>query len=144
MNKQPNTLLERYNILFTETNRAYHDMALRLGLSDSAMHILYSLCSLGESCPLSDITCGGISKQTINSALRKLEAEDIVYLESSGGRKKTVCLTEKGKELADRTARRVIAIENEIYDSWTAEERQVYIDLNRRYLDSLREKMKEL
>ena len=56
----------------------------------------------------------GISKQTFNSALRKLENEGIVYLENFSGRKKKVCLTDKGKTLAKDTVLRIIAIENDI------------------------------
>ena len=53
----------------------------------------------------------GLSKQTVNSALRKLEKEGIVYLESVDSRHKKVCLTEEGKSLAGRTAGAVIEAE---------------------------------
>ena len=144
MNKGKQTTIERINVLLRETDDAYHDIALHFGISDSVMHILYAICSSGHSCQLSDITSTGISKQTVNSALRKLEAEGIVYLERTGGRKKAVCLTEKGELLADQTVRRVIVMENEIMDGWSEEDRLKYIELNQRYLTDLREKMKEL
>ena len=81
--------MDRFNLLLSEIDSAYHDAALKLGLTDSAMLILYTVCSQDGACPLSDIThTSGVSKQTINSALRKLEAEGIVYLETLGARKK--------------------------------------------------------
>ena len=86
----------------------------------------------------------GASKQTINSALRKLETEDIVYLKSFEGRKKKVCLTEKGRQLADNTASKLIQIENEIFDSWSDEKTNLYIELTEQYLAAFKEKIKEL
>lgn len=68
--------MKRFNYLTTEIDAAYHEAALKLGLSDSAMLILYAICNSGDECPLSDIPhLSGISKQTVNSALRKLEHE---------------------------------------------------------------------
>ena len=84
-----------------------------------------------------------MSKQTINSALRKLEAQGTVYLEASGGRKKTVCLTESGKALAERTVARLIEVENDIVAAWTQEDREQYLALTQRYLNDFKEKTRE-
>lgn len=138
-----NEQMQRFNLLTSEIDTAYHDAALKLGMSDSAMLVLYTLCSGGGECMLGDITSGA-SKQTINSALRKLESEGIVYLEAFEGRKKKVYLTEKGRQLARDTVRRVIEAENEIFASWSDEEKRIYIDLTQRYLTELKEKIKEL
>ena len=63
--------MRRFNYLLSETDAAYHEAALRLGMSDSTMQVLYAICNNGDSCPLSEICSqSGISKQTINSALR--------------------------------------------------------------------------
>lgn len=137
-----NAQMQRFNLLMSEIDTAYHDAALKLGMSDSAMLVLYTLCSCGGACMLGDITSGA-SKQTINSALRKLEAEGIVYLEVFEGRKKKVYLTEKGRQLAGDTVLRVIEAENEIFASWSDEEKSIYIDLTQRYLADFREKVKE-
>lgn len=137
--------MKRFNYLTAEIDAAYHEAALKLGLSDSAMQILYTICNNGEECLLNDIIhLSGISKQTVNSALRKLENEDVVYLEAFSGRKKKVCLTEKGKALVKNTVLQIIEIENEIFDSWTDTERKIYIELTQKYLFSFKEKIKEL
>lgn len=138
-----NAQMQRFNLLMSEIDTAYHDAALRLGMSDSAMLILYTLCSCGGECMLGDITSGA-SKQTINSALRKLESEKIVYLEVFEGRKKKVYLTEKGRRLAKDTVLRIIEAENEIFASWSEEEKSLYIGLTQRYLADFKEKIKEL
>ena len=139
------TQMKRLNLLFSETDAAYHEAALKLGLSDSAMLILYTVCSQGGACPLNDIThTSGVSKQTINSALRKLETEGMVRLETIGARRKRVCLTESGKELAERTVFRLIKAENEILGSWSEEEQTLYMELTHRYLISFKEKLEEM
>lgn len=138
-----NEQMQRFNMLKSEIDTAYHDAALKLGMSDSTMLVIYTLCSCGGECMLGDITAGA-SKQTINSALRKLELEGIVYLETFEGRKKKVYLTEKGRQFARETVRRIIEAENEIFASWSDEEKRVYIDLTQRYLADFKEKVKEL
>lgn len=137
--------MRRLNYLLNEIDGAYHEAGQKLGLSDSAMQILYVICNHGESCLLGEIcSLSGTSKQTINSALRKLEAEGIVHLETLTGRRKKVCLTERGKDLANNTVVRLIEIENDVFGSWTKQERQLYLALTQRYLTSFKEKIREL
>ena len=136
--------MQRFNYLSFEINSAYHDAALKMGLSDSAMLILYALCNDGEECLLRDITrFSGVSKQTIHSALRKLEAADIVTLDSSASRKKKVRLTEKGKKSVKHTVLRMIEIENEIFDSWSKQEAEQYLALTERYLTAFKKQVEE-
>ena len=83
--------MQRFNNLLGEIDAAYHEASQKLGLTDSAMQVLYVLCNDGGESLLSRI-CGisGASKQTINSALRGLEKEDCIRLETVPGRRKKV------------------------------------------------------
>ena len=137
--------MKRVNHLIGEIDAVYHEIAWKLGLSDSVFEILYTICNYGDSCMLKDIgrNCG-LSKQTITSALRKLEKEGIVYLEAVDSRHKKVCLTEEGRSLTRRTAESVIEAENQILASWPQEDVETYIALIRRYLLALQEKAKNL
>lgn len=139
-----NAQVKHFNYLMNKVDATYHEAARKLGMSDSVMHILYTICNHGESCLLSDICNIGISKQTINSAIRKLEAEKIVYLEQFGGKRKCVCLTEKGKEFVKQTVVHVIEAENEIFESWSKEELELYLELTQRYLQAFQKKIKTL
>ncbi|XCP83994.1 helix-turn-helix domain-containing protein [Roseburia hominis] len=66
--------LHRINYLMAETDALYHQASLKLGISDSAMRVLYAIYDSGESCsPSSIYKASGVSKQTINSVVRKLE-----------------------------------------------------------------------
>ena len=137
--------MRRFNHLVSETDAAYHEAALKMGMYDSIMQIMYILCDKGGDCPLGEICrLSGISKQTINSALRKLEEEGIVYLEGMDGKKKRACLTEEGKRTAERTVVKLIEIENGILASWPREELEWYLELTERYLVALKGKVKDL
>ena len=138
--------LRRYNYLFSETNAAYHEMSARLGLSDSAAQILYTICDCGSGyrCPLHRICMEtGVSKQTINSARRKMEGEGYVYLEQAGGKRKDVCLTAEGIALAERTVSKIIAAENAVFASWPPEDVERYLALTEEYLTAFRKEAKK-
>ena len=136
---------KRLELLFSETDAVYHEATLKLGLTDSSMIVLYTLCLFDGSCPLGDIPAlSGLPKQTVNSALRRLERDGVLYLEPAGGRKKRVSLTEKGRVYCQGTALRLMGLEDEIYASWPPEDLERYLELTKRYLDALREKVREL
>lgn len=145
MTKDFSKELQRYNYLLSETDAAYHEASARLGLPHSSMIILYTICDSGDSCPLRDICRNaGISKQTVNSALRRLEAAGIIYLENTDGKNKTVCLTAEGRKLTEQTARKIMEMENDIFASWTEEEVDQYLALTERYLQDFRKRLQHL
>ena len=139
--EQISSTVARINHLFSEINAAYHEFAVKKGLTDSESMILYTICYFGESCLLSDIiNLSGINKQTINSALRKMEKNGHIISKDYNGRKKTVHLTESGKALAEQTVVKMIQIENEIYQGWTQEEQEMLVSLTQRYLEEFKSK----
>ena len=137
--------LRRFNHLIGEIDALYHEAALHFGMPDSAMRVLYTVCVEGGSCPIAEIIrqCG-MSKQTLNSALRRLEEEGTIVLQADSGRRKRVCLTDSGKALSRETVYRLIEIENSIYETWTQEERDSYIGLTQRYLEAFEKGMENL
>lgn len=136
--------MKRFNYLTQEIDKIYHDASFKLGISDSVMQILYTLLSYGRSCTIGDIVTMGVSKQTVNSSLRKLEKEGYILLEKIDGRKKRVLLTDSGRELAERTALKIIKIENEIFEQWSQEDADNYMRLTALYCKMLREKTDDL
>ncbi len=138
-------LNKRLNLLLFETDAVYHEAAKRLGLADSDMKILYTLCHLGQQAPLADvIRLSGINKQTINSALRKLEKQDILYLQNANGRRKLLCLTSLGQQLVEKTVLRLIELENEAMLNWTDQETDLYIELTQRFFQDFKAKIQKL
>ena len=83
MHEYRSPALKRLNCLLSEMDAAYHEAAQRQGQNDSTSRILYALCELGSPASLRAVCeSTGLSKQTVNSALRKLEADGI-YVRSS-------------------------------------------------------------
>lgn len=137
--------LHRINGIFAEMDALYHQAALRLGLSDSALRVLYALYDDGGSCALTAVCRqSGLSKQTVNSALRKLEREGTIYLERAGGREKRACLTAAGEALAQRTVARLYAAESAAFSDWPEEEICAHIRYLESYLDAFRTQVARL
>lgn len=91
MNEKHSGDIRRINRLTNELESLYHQASLKLGIADSVSIVMYALHEAGNECLLSDIYKeSGISKQTINSAIRSLEADGILYLEQHIGRAKKV------------------------------------------------------
>lgn len=135
----------RINNLVSDLDSVYHQASQKFGLSDSESYMLYLLYERGGKCPLSEIVkITGISKQTINSALRKMEKEELVYTETVGKRAKIVCRTEKGKELSERTVAKIFEAECAVFDDWTEEEAAAYVGFMERYNRDFKKKIEKL
>ena len=101
---------EFYNLL-SQVDSAYHDAALKLGLTDSELDILYSLNVHGSGCNQSIFYKEtGTTKSTINSAVRRMEQAGYLYLKPGTGRNTCVFLTEKGEEIMKNTIRRGLCL----------------------------------
>ena len=88
--------MRHLNCLIGETESVYHEAAVKLGVSDSTMQILYTICMTGkEYCQLSEIArLTGSSRQTIHSSVRKLEQEGVVYVKAKKGSDKFFYVSE--------------------------------------------------
>lgn len=137
--------MKRCNHLQGEIEAVYHDAALKFGLTDTIQFILYTICYLEDPCPLNDVVrMTGVSKQTINSAIRKMEKQGLVCLIAATPKTKNLVLTEKGKELAEKTVIRLMRAEDEIFSEWPKEDVQKYLELNERFLNGMKEKIHHL
>ena len=137
--------MKRFNHLTGEIGAVYHAAALKLGLSDSVMQILYTICDCGDSCLLADICrLTGMAKQTVNSAIRNLERDGIVRLEAVNSKSKRVLLTKQGLAYTENTVDKIIRVENEKFDAWSDEEVNQYLLLTERYKNALIEKTEAL
>ena len=97
MAKNRSREIHRINYLTSEMDALYHQASVKMGISDSVSIVLYHLYDVGGACLLREIlSSSGISKQTVNSALRNLEARGLLCLEAYNGRSKRVILTQAG------------------------------------------------
>ena len=134
--------IHQINYLTSEMEALYHQASLKLGITDSVSIVLYTIYDTGEDCLLSDIyKKSGISKQTVNSAIRGLEADGILFLEQHTGRSKRIVLTEKGKQYMKMTVEKLYEAEVRALESWSKEEINSYIHLMGKYVACFRKQI---
>lgn len=137
-----NQKMRQLNYILGVINNLYHEAAVKLGLSDTTMTILYVLSQNNGSCVQRDIYhLTGLTRQTVNSAVRKLVKEGILATTAGEGRTVVITLTPTGYELAKKTVYRILQIEDEIFESWSDEEIDFYLQLTERYRDQMKEKL---
>jgi len=105
--------LKNFNQAYLKMDEFYHMLAVKNGLSDCAFWILYIICEDGEGFS-QKVLCEklSVSKQTVHSAIRKLEQDGILFLKTGTGRDKNIYLTEKGKQFVEEKIALIIATEN--------------------------------
>lgn len=132
--------LEEWFQLYKEYDDIFHDLALKMKISDSAFIIFYGICALGDGCLQKDI-CENyfISKQTVNSSTRKLEQEGYIYLENGSGRDMHLYLTPRGRQFAETNIIPVIRMEEEAFLEMTVQERTEMVRLTRKYVTLMKE-----
>ena len=120
-----NDLRIQYNSLFKEMTDIYHNIALKLEISDSAFLILYAIVELGCGCTQKDIAqMYYMSKQTINSSIKNLEKSGYIALKQDKGNNKQIFLTTLGEKLAQEKIKPVIKIENDVFVQMSFDESQ--------------------
>ena len=131
MSTKTNDFLREFNRLEKELNDLYHDVALKMGISDSAFSIFYILYTLGDGCLQKDI-CYEIfaNKQTVNSSIRKLEKDGYIYLKQGRGRDKHIIP--------------VVQKENAAFTSLRLEEQKELLRLSKIYIENLKTKLREI
>lgn len=133
--------LEQWFQLFNEYDDIFHDLARKMGISDSAFTILYGICSLGDGCLQRDICASYyISKQTVNSSTRRLEQEGYICLKKGNGRDMHLYLTPKGQQFAKANIFPVFELEKEAFLEMTPQERNEMVRLTSKYVSLVRER----
>lgn len=145
MYRHLNPALKKYNQIMSETEALFHLASQKMGLSNSAMQILYTVCDYGGRCYLSEISrINAISRQTVNSSIRRLEKDGIVKLEKGEGRRLYVCLTPSGREFANERVMPLLNAESELLAEWSEQDVCELIRLTERYRSDLENKIADL
>lgn len=137
--------IHQINYLISEIDALYHVASLKLGISDSVSVVLYTIYDEGSECLLKDIyKKSGTNKQTVNSAVRTLEKDGILFLKNHDGKSKKAVLTDKGKEFAENTAAKIYRAEEETFDTWSKNEIEAYIKLLDKYAETFRRQVEKI
>lgn len=132
--------LMEYNRMYKEFNGLYHEMAQKMGISNSIFDILYAICELGDGCRQKDICSATfIPKQTVNSAIRVLQKQDMLDLVPGKGREMNISLTENGKKQLERIMYPIVEMENKAFSLLGEEEAKQLLVLQGKYMEVLRE-----
>ncbi len=130
--------LKKYNRLYREMDMFYHDIAVKTGLADSAFWIFYAICEYGDGCLQRDICAAfSVSKQTIHSAIHRMEKDGYLYLTEGHGRDKHIYLTEEGRRLVEEKIAPVIRMENMALADMGKEDSKELLRLTEKYLGLL-------
>ena len=143
-NNSSKRMLE-FNEVMKENNDLYSNLAKKFKMSDCMLWILYILREENKVLTQSDICnmmC--IPKQTVNSSLKKMEAEGYIeLLNINDKRSKQVSLTEKGLDLANNTVDIIISKENNALSKMDEKEQELLINLLRKFNDLLKDSFSE-
>lgn len=132
------------NRLTKAISELYHDISVRIGISDSIFDIFYAIVALGDGCCQKNICDYAFtSKQTIHSAIHKLEKEGFISLKPGKGREMRIFLTEKGEQFVEEKITPVIDMENHACSQMDSAEIDTLLRLTEKYLDCLRSQCRE-
>ena len=133
-------MLSRINHQYRLVDAIYHNVAAGLGLSDSVLFILYSLSEeQRQVTQLELVQEWSLPKQTVNTAVANLARQGLVYLEQTEGKRKAVCLTPRGRQVAQEKLGPVVEAECRALERLTKEERRTYLALMERHTAYLQE-----
>ena len=144
MDSNVTQMLAEYTRLHSEMDGLYHTLAVRAGLSDSALDILYALCVLGDGCLQRDVCALSFtSKQTIHSSIRKLEQDGLLRLQPGQRREGHIRLTPLGSRLIQEKVLPILDLERQAMACLSPEERESFLRLTRQYISHFRTLIKQ-
>lgn len=136
-----------YFHLCMELDEVYHALAKHYGLSDTAYYIFYVL-RLSEQIYTQAKLCEALhlSKQTVFSALKRLENDGYVELKASpeNQKNKTIHLTAKGIKMAEHSVDDVDQAEQNAFRAMGEEDGALLNALTVKYISFLRQEIKAL
>ena len=127
--------LREFTRLYKEYDSIFHSVALAVGLSDSALTVLYHTRSWG--------TAAWVSKQTVHSTIRQLRERGLLSLSPGKGRDMHIHLTEEGRRLVREEIYPIMQMESDAFQALAPEERRDLLCLTARYVAALRELAEE-
>ena len=129
MNYTQSRELKENNRIYREMESIYHEICVKAGISDTDFIVLYSIVEFEDGCCQRKIAKQySISRQTVNSSVKKLVQNGCVVLESGKGHDKQIVLTEKGKAMAKQKIIPVMEAEAGVFMHMTEEERKKLSD----------------
>ncbi len=142
-----NKKLMEYNRLDNQVDRLYSAYLSSVGISETAMWILYSAYTSNGAVTQAEI-CENwcCAPQTIHSALKVLEKKGFVQILLAEGNKKNkyIHLTDEGVIMCRRIVEPLVSAENKAFSKLTDEEQKQLVSLFRKYSNALKREMRTI
>lgn len=139
--EQMKDISKKMNLIMSEIDGVYHQLNVILGLSDGKSSVLYALNQKADCSQHDVVRLTGLSKQTVNSAVKKMIANGLLE-PLSGVRNEKLHLTEYGKKVMREKTEVIVQIDNNVYSQWTKQEQQLFVRMNKEFLVRLKEQVK--
>lgn len=144
-------IINRKWAIITQINREfdelYHKIAVHFNLSDSSLWVLYILYETKRPCTqkeICDYWC--YNKQTINSAIKHLE--NVGYInkgyEENNKINKKIGLTPLGLEIAEKSVKKVIEMEDRAFASINEKDLDTIIELMQKPLIAFKDEVNKI
>lgn len=130
-----------------EVDDLYHDYSAAYGLSEIAFWLLYIIWFMGDGCTQSDVCDVWFYKrQSINTALKKLEMQGYLSLQPVPGNRKSkqIVLTEAGKKLSKKVIEPLICAELNALETLDEQERELLVTLSQKRVTAIRQNIKAI
>lgn len=138
-------MILKFNSICRELSDLYHDIALKLGISDSAFTIFYAIFRIGDGCLQRDICkLSYTNKQTINSTIQRLKEDGYLYLKQGKGRDKHIYMTDCGVKFMREKVGPMVTAEDEAFFMLSLKEQKQFYSIFLKYITSFRKKVEDL
>ena len=134
------------NSIYKKNCGVYYKLASHYGFTETMFDILYFIRE-NEGGYTQAQLCSTLylRKQTVNTALKKLEKDGYIYFakDTENKKNKTIHFTEKGKALAEDTVDHIFEVEKRAFEKLTKEERDGVLYYGLKHIEVLEEKTEE-
>lgn len=126
-----NETLKKYNFIYYQTDNIYRLINKKLNIPFSYYQILYLLrCDTCLPYGQEIVKATGEPKQTINSALKKLEKDGLIQLTKEENKKvKKIVLTKMGEDYCKSTIDQIIQAEINALNSINKNDLKIFLDV---------------
>lgn len=138
--------MEEIMALLKIYDKLYYEWSKNSGMPETAFYILMTVWEKDGSCTQTDICeYWSYSRQTVNSAIKLLADGGYLALTlQDSGRKKTIALTEMGRQYATRYIAPLLKLDEDVWEGLPKEERDVCVGVINKHLQIFGSRLKEL
>lgn len=134
--------INSFNAVFKRQDDIYRRISRQSGLSDCAQMVIYFLRLNGDGLTQAEISSRMIQpRQSVNSAISVLKEKGLVRMENDSLNHKIrrIFLTEEGIKAAVNGADRIIMAETRAFEAMKPDERKLFLELYRKYVEGIDE-----